>query len=115
MKKAGHVSPYRPGYSRSKGSLTLALSLSLSLCEDLALLSISALISNTCSMIQQGHDITWYTDIVTEQYVRKQKLPGSDPELAIAGGSFGLDLVLYYIRMAAIFLVGKSKCTDLVC
>lgn len=93
----------------------MALSLSLSLCEDLALLSISALISNTCSMIQQGHDITWYTDIVTEQYVRKQKLPGSDPELAIAGGSFGLDLVLYYIRMAAIFLVGKSKCTDLVC
>lgn len=66
---------------------------------DLALISISALISNTASIIQQGHDMTWYTDVVTEQYHHSQNLPGTDPELAIADGSFGLDLVLYYIRM----------------
>lgn len=59
----------------------------------------SSLFSTTFSIVQQSRDITFYQDIVTEQFERKQKLPGDDPELAIAGGSFGSDLVLYYIRM----------------
>lgn len=58
----------------------------------------SALFSNTFSMVQQGRDITWYQDVVIEQFKRKQTLPGDDPELAIAGGSLGVDLVLYYLR-----------------
>lgn len=65
---------------------------------DLALLSVSALFSNTFSIVQQGRDITGYQDMVNEQFLRKQRLPGNDPELAIAGGSFGVDLVLYYLR-----------------
>lgn len=35
---------------------------------------------------------------MSTQFQRKQTLPGNDPELAIAGGSYGFDLVLYYIR-----------------
>lgn len=64
---------------------------------DLALLAISALISNTFSLVQQGNDISNYVDVVTTQFEIIKKSP-HDPELAIAGGSFGLDLVLYYIR-----------------
>lgn len=66
---------------------------------DLGLLSVSTLFSNTFSIIQQGRDVTWYQDVVIWQFNRSQKLPGDDPELAIAAGAFGVDLVLYYIRM----------------
>lgn len=59
----------------------------------------SSLISNVFSIIQQGHDITWYVDIQTQSYERKLSLPAYDPELAIANGSFGVDLVLFYLRM----------------
>ncbi|KAF3760290.1 hypothetical protein M406DRAFT_52102, partial [Cryphonectria parasitica EP155] len=68
----------------------------------LALLAISSLFSNTFSIIQQSRDITWYIDTVTEQFHIKQRLPGDDPELAIAGGSYGVDLVLYYLRTSCI-------------
>lgn len=64
---------------------------------DLALLAVSALFSNTFSLIQQGNDISRYIEIVTTQFNNIKKNP-SDPELAIAGGSFGVDLVLYYLR-----------------
>ncbi|KUI64014.1 hypothetical protein VM1G_10799 [Cytospora mali] len=65
---------------------------------DLALLSISSVFSNLFSIIQQSRDITWYVDIETEGFKRKLSLPADDPELAIAGGSFGVDLVLYYLQ-----------------
>lgn len=65
---------------------------------DLALLAVSSLISNTFSIIQQGHDVTWYAEVVTVQFARKQTLPSNDAELAISGGSYGVDLVLYYFR-----------------
>lgn len=65
---------------------------------DLALLAVSSLISNTFSIIQQGRVITWYVEVVTAQFKHKQAVPGNDPELAISGGSVGVDLVLYYIR-----------------
>ncbi|ROV94061.1 hypothetical protein VMCG_08219 [Cytospora schulzeri] len=64
----------------------------------LALLSMSAVFSNVFSIIQQGRDITWYVDIQTESFERKLSLPPDDPEVAIAGGSFGVDLVLYYLQ-----------------
>ncbi|PSS02415.1 hypothetical protein BD289DRAFT_237725 [Coniella lustricola] len=64
----------------------------------LAFLSISCIFSNTFSIVQQGRDITWYTENVTQQFVRKQNLPADDPELAIAGGSYGVDLALYYLQ-----------------
>ncbi|KAL1860245.1 hypothetical protein Daus18300_009299 [Diaporthe australafricana] len=48
--------------------------------------------------LQQIRDITWYVDIVTEGFERKLRLPADDPELAIANGSFGTDLVLYYLQ-----------------
>lgn len=65
---------------------------------DLALLAVSSLISTTFSIIQQGHDITYYKDIVDKQFELKQNVPSNDPETAISGGSYGVDLVLYYIR-----------------
>lgn len=68
----------------------------------MALLGVSSFISNTFSIVQQGHDITWYAEIVTTQFEYKRTLPGNDPELAIAGGSYGLDLVLYYIRKCGV-------------
>lgn len=64
---------------------------------DLALLAISALISNTFSLVQQGNDITNYEEIVKTQFENIKEHP-HDPELAIAGGSYGADLILYYIR-----------------
>lgn len=74
---------------------------------DLALLAVSSLISTTFSIIQQGNDITWYAEIVTTQFERKQGLPSNDPEAAISGGSSGVDLVLYYIRKCQL-----PRCVD---
>lgn len=64
---------------------------------DIALLAYFALASNTASIIQQAHDITYYRDIAEGKFIRKTTFL-ENPELAIADGSFGLDLVLYYIR-----------------
>ncbi|KAH6640081.1 hypothetical protein BKA67DRAFT_596317 [Truncatella angustata] len=63
----------------------------------ISLLAYFALISNTGSIVQQSHDITYYRDIVTEQFHRKTTFL-QNPELAIANGSYGLDLALYYIQ-----------------
>lgn len=65
---------------------------------DLAMLSMSSVFSNVFSIIQQCRDVTWYVDIQTDDFKHKLSLPADDPELAIAGGSFGVDLVLYYLR-----------------
>lgn len=89
---------------------TLAWLTMLVLFADLALLAISALISNTFSLVQQGNDIANYVDVVTTQFEIIKKSP-NDPELAIAGGSFGVDLVLYYIRMK--HCRSRSACTML--
>lgn len=64
----------------------------------LALLSIASVFSNVFSITQQCRDITWYVDVQTENFERKLRLPADDPELAIAGGSSGADLVLYYLQ-----------------
>ncbi|KAK2595868.1 hypothetical protein N8I77_013660 [Diaporthe amygdali] len=64
----------------------------------LSLLAVSSISSTTFSIVQQIRDITWYVDIVTEGFERKLRLPADDPELAIANGSFGVDLVLYYLQ-----------------
>lgn len=68
---------------------------------DLSLLAVSSISSTTFSIVQQIRDITFYVDIVTEGFERKLRLPADDPELAIANGSFGVDLVLYYLRMTS--------------
>lgn len=62
------------------------------------MLAASSLISTTFSIIQQGRDITWYKDVVTTQFKYKQTLPPKDPELAVAGGSVGVDEVLFNIQ-----------------
>ncbi|KAI1841801.1 hypothetical protein JX265_009410 [Neoarthrinium moseri] len=46
---------------------------------------------------QQSHDITSYREILAGQFYRKTTFL-ENPELAIANGSYGLDLVLYYIQ-----------------
>lgn len=68
------------------------------LCPDLAMLAASSLVSTTFSIVQQGRDITWYRDMVTAQFEYKIRKPGNDPELAVAGGSIGVDAVLFYFR-----------------
>ncbi|KAK7978454.1 hypothetical protein PG996_004503 [Apiospora saccharicola] len=47
--------------------------------------------------LQQAHDITYYRDIMIAQFEHKKVNPDS-PENAIANGSIGLDLVLYYLQ-----------------
>lgn len=64
----------------------------------LSLLAVSSISSTTFSIAQQIRDITFYVDILTEGFERKLRLPADDPELAIANGSFGVDLVLYYLQ-----------------
>ncbi|KAH8651259.1 hypothetical protein BX600DRAFT_516840 [Xylariales sp. PMI_506] len=66
----------------------------------ISLLSYFTLISNTASIVQQAHDITYYQDIVTEQFERRTSYL-VNPDLAIANGSFGFDLGLYYIQYYA--------------
>ncbi|KAK2001369.1 hypothetical protein LX36DRAFT_668030 [Colletotrichum falcatum] len=55
------------------------------------------LLSTTASMIQQVHDIMTWRDMLREQFNNK-KLNPNNPEQAIANGSVGMDLVLYYIQ-----------------
>ncbi|KAH7021386.1 uncharacterized protein B0I36DRAFT_334366 [Microdochium trichocladiopsis] len=61
------------------------------------LLCISTGVSTVMSLAQQTHDIFYYEDIIREQFLRKAHFTES-PELAIANGSFGVDLVLYYFQ-----------------
>lgn len=65
---------------------------------DISILAYFTLLSTTASIIQQGHDVTWYEDVVTEQFERRVSYY-VNAESAIANGSVGLDLVLYYIRV----------------
>lgn len=63
----------------------------------ISLLAYFALISNTASIIQQAYDITYYRDLLAGQFYRKTTFL-ENPELAIANGSYGIDLALYYIQ-----------------
>ncbi|KAI0139292.1 hypothetical protein BJ166DRAFT_126412 [Pestalotiopsis sp. NC0098] len=63
----------------------------------ISLLSYFALISDSASITQQAYDITFYRDLLAGQFYRKTTFL-ENPELAIANGSYGLDLVLYYIQ-----------------
>ncbi|KAI1128474.1 hypothetical protein F5Y10DRAFT_240457 [Nemania abortiva] len=62
-----------------------------------ALLAYSTFISTTASIAQQLHTIIRWDEVKTEQFYYVQDHIGS-PELATAGPSYGLDLVLYYIQ-----------------
>ncbi|KAK2026271.1 hypothetical protein LX32DRAFT_665421 [Colletotrichum zoysiae] len=55
------------------------------------------LLSTTASIIQQVHDIITWRDMLWEQFNNK-KLNPNNPEQAIANGSVGMDLALYYIQ-----------------
>ncbi|KAI1754667.1 hypothetical protein F4782DRAFT_454505 [Xylaria castorea] len=62
-----------------------------------ALFSYATLVSAAGSIAQQLHTIVAWEDVKTEQFYYVHKNLGS-PELAIAGPSYGLDLVLFYIQ-----------------
>ncbi|KAI0193642.1 hypothetical protein EV127DRAFT_247668 [Xylaria flabelliformis] len=62
-----------------------------------ALFSYAALVSTSGSIAQQLHTIVVWEDVKTEQFYYVHDNLGS-PELAIAGPSYGLDLVLFYIQ-----------------
>ncbi|EFQ31122.1 uncharacterized protein GLRG_06266 [Colletotrichum graminicola M1.001] len=55
------------------------------------------LLSTTASIIQQVHDIITWRDMLWDQFNNK-KLNPNNAEQAIANGSVGMDLVLYYIQ-----------------
>lgn len=74
----------------------------------LALLALFATFSTAASIVQQARDITYYQDIATEEFARKKSLSPTDPELAIANGSFGVDLVLYYLRRWSLAVVAPE-------
>ncbi|KAK6836454.1 kinase- mitochondrial [Apiospora arundinis] len=63
----------------------------------IACVAFCTLISTTTSIIQQIHVIGWYRDVVTDQFEAKLANPDS-PDNAIANGSTGMDLVLFYIQ-----------------
>lgn len=71
--------------------------LTVAIYSDLSILAFFTLFSTTASIVQQAHDITYYQDVMIDQFEHKKLNPGS-PENAIANGSIGLDLVLYYLR-----------------
>ncbi|KAI0834296.1 hypothetical protein F5Y06DRAFT_175002 [Hypoxylon sp. FL0890] len=62
-----------------------------------ALLSYSTLLGTVASIIQQFHTFIWWRDVKTEQYEYTAEHLGN-PEIAVAGPSVGLDLVLFYIQ-----------------
>ncbi|KAK8078916.1 hypothetical protein PG994_002723 [Apiospora phragmitis] len=64
---------------------------------NISCVAICTLVSTTMSIIQQIHVIGWYRDVVIEQAEAKLVNPGS-PDHAIANGSTGMDLVLFYIQ-----------------
>ncbi|KAI0420373.1 hypothetical protein F5X98DRAFT_25752 [Xylaria grammica] len=61
-----------------------------------ALFSYCSLVGTLASIAQQLHTIVLWDDVKTEQFYYVLEHPG--PELAIAGPSYGLDLVLFYIQ-----------------
>jgi hypothetical protein len=61
------------------------------------MLSYFATLSITASIVQQIHDVVRYESLVTEQFEHRKAHP-NNPEVAIANGSTGFSLVLYYIR-----------------
>ncbi|KAI1798536.1 hypothetical protein F4811DRAFT_198669 [Daldinia bambusicola] len=62
-----------------------------------ALLSYITLLGTIASITQQFHTFIWWRDVKVEQYKYAVTHLGS-PEIAIAGPSVGLDLVLFYIQ-----------------
>jgi hypothetical protein len=64
---------------------------------DVAILSYLCLLSTLCSLIQQIHVIVWWRDVQIAQHEFKVNDP-HNPDLLLANGSVGMDLVLYYIR-----------------
>ncbi|KAI1501822.1 hypothetical protein F5X99DRAFT_418251 [Biscogniauxia marginata] len=62
-----------------------------------ALLSYFTFLSTAASIAQQVHTIVWWRDVKIEQYEHAIINLGS-PEIAIAGPSVGVDLVLFYIQ-----------------
>ena len=63
----------------------------------IAMLSYFATLSIAASLVQQTHDIVRYTSVVKEQFENRRLHPGN-PEIAIANGSVGISLALYYIQ-----------------
>ncbi|KAK8063675.1 hypothetical protein PG996_008327, partial [Apiospora saccharicola] len=63
----------------------------------IACVAICTLVSTAVSIVQQIHVIGWYRDVVVQQFEAKQASPNS-PDNAIANGSTGMDLVLFYIH-----------------
>ncbi len=70
----------------------------LIICLDVALLAFFTSLSTLASIIQQIHTIINWEGLKTAQYLYVQDTVGN-PEIVIAGASYGLDLVLFYIRM----------------
>ncbi|KAF2971409.1 hypothetical protein GQX73_g2145 [Xylaria multiplex] len=62
-----------------------------------ALFSYCTFLGTTGSIAQQLHTIVLWNDVKTEQFYHVRNHVGS-PELAIAGPSYGLDLILFYIQ-----------------
>ncbi|KAK8106107.1 hypothetical protein PG999_009466, partial [Apiospora kogelbergensis] len=62
-----------------------------------ACISYFTLLSTTCSIIQQFHDYIFWEDVVKAQFENKNEHAGN-PQLTLANGSVGLDLVLFYIQ-----------------
>ncbi|KAK6827974.1 hypothetical protein PG990_009605 [Apiospora arundinis] len=62
-----------------------------------ACISYFTLLSTTCSIIQQFHDYIFWEDVVTAQFNYKNEHVGN-PQLTLANGSLGVDLVLFYIQ-----------------
>lgn len=65
--------------------------------QDVAMLAFFTSLGTTASIIQQFHTIIDWNDIKLAQFANQQA-NADDPELAITGGSLGLDLVLFYIQ-----------------
>lgn len=68
---------------------------------DVALVSYFTGLSTAASVAQQLHTIVYWRDIKNAQF-RHSIANVGNPELAIAGQSTGLDLVLFYIRKSSL-------------
>lgn len=56
-----------------------------------------SLLGTTMSITQQCYDYVHWEEIMIEQWQLVSTFPDS-PELATAQGSYGVDLVLFYVR-----------------
>ncbi|KAI0181673.1 hypothetical protein GGR52DRAFT_584061 [Hypoxylon sp. FL1284] len=72
-----------------------------------ALLSFLSLLGTVTSIVQQFHTLVWWRNIKVEQYEHTITHLDS-PEVAIAGASVGLDLVLFYIRKSRAILIHEN-------